>query len=79
MKISIPVNHNYYEESPIFILNKAFNIAEQNKAKAKKIKETFSSVYELKLGAEQLSHVKIINFKRKPLFDPDRERLILKH
>lgn len=78
MKISIPVNHNYYEESPIFILNKAFNIAEQNKAKAKKIKETFSSVYELKLGAEQLSHVKIINFKRKPLFDPDRECLILK-
>ena len=38
----------------------------------------FSSVYELKLGAEQLKQIRIFNFKRRRFFEPDEERLILK-
>lgn len=77
MRISIPVNHNYYEEAPIseYALGDAFAV---NRAGIKKLKEElFSSVYELKLGAEQLKQIRIFNFKRKG-FEHNEERQILK-
>lgn len=77
MKINIPVNHNFYEETPIQELNlgKAFNV---KRSGIKNLQQIFSSVYELKLGAEQLKQVKVFSFKSKRIFEPDEERLILK-
>lgn len=77
MKISVPVNHNFYEEAPIQELNlgEAFNV---KKSGIKNLQQIFSSAYELKLGAEQLKQVKVFSFKSKRIFEPDEERLILK-
>lgn len=77
MKITIPVNHNFYEEAPILesALGKTFDV---KKSGIKDLQHIFSSVYELKLGAEQLKQVKIFNFKSKRIFEQDEERLILK-
>lgn len=78
MRISVPVNHNYYEEAPIreSALGEAFAV---KKAGDKKhLQQMFSSVYELKFGAEQLKQIRIFNFKRRRFFEPDEERLILK-
>lgn len=78
MRISVPVNHNFYEEAPILesALTKSFDV---KKSGVKHLQKLFSSVYELKLGAEQLKQVKVFNFKSKPFhFDQDEERLILK-
>lgn len=77
MKISVPVNHNYYEEAPICEqkLGEEFAV---NKRGLKKLKKLFSSVYELKLGAEKLKQVKVFDFKRKRFFETDKERLIIK-
>ncbi len=77
MKISIPVNHNFYEEAPILesTLGKSFDVKNSG---VKDLQQIFSSVYELKFGAEQLKQVKIFNFKSKRIFEQDEERLILK-
>ncbi|OOW12000.1 McrC family protein [Acinetobacter sp. MF4640] len=77
MKISIPVNHNFYEEDPIWesALREKFGVKQSS---VKKLQNLFSSVYELKLGAEQLKKVKVLNFKKKSIFEQDEERLILK-
>ena len=77
MRISVPVNHNFYEEAPIreSNLGNAFNVKTLN---IKQLQQIFSSVYELKLGAEQLKQVKVFNFKRNRFFEQDEERLILK-
>jgi 5-methylcytosine-specific restriction endonuclease McrBC regulatory subunit McrC len=78
MRISVPVNHNYYEEAPIreSALGEAFAV--KKAGDRKHLQHLFSSVYELKLGAEQLKQIRIFNFKRKRFFEPDEERLILK-
>ena len=77
MKISIPVNHNFYEESPILesALGETFGVKQSS---VKNLQNFFSSVYELKLGAEQLKQVKVFFFKNKRIFEQDEERLILK-
>ena len=77
MRISVPVNHNFYEEAPILesALSKSFDV---KKSGVKHLQKLFSSVYELKLGAEQLKQVKILKFKSKRIFEQDEERLILK-
>jgi len=71
------VNHNFYEEAPILesALGEAFAV---KKTGLKQLQQLFSSVYELKLGAEQLKQIKIFNFKRRRFFELDEERLILK-
>ena len=76
MRISVPVNHNFYEEAPIREkgLGEAFSV---KKAVDKKhLQQLFSSVYELKLKDVQSNKIKKYNFRR--IFDPDEERLILK-
>jgi len=77
MRINVPVNHNFYEEAPIYESNlgEAFNV---KKTAVKHLQQLFSSVYELKLGSEQLKRIKIFNFNRRRFFEPDEERLILK-
>lgn len=77
MKISIPVNHNFYEEAPILesALGETFGVKQSS---VKNLQKIFSSVYELKLGAEQLKQVKVFHFKNKRIFEQDEERLILK-
>lgn len=77
MKITVPVNHNFYEEAPILesALGKTFGV---KMAGVKKLQQIFSSVYELKLEAEQLKQVKVLNFKKKHIFEQDKERLILR-
>lgn len=77
MKLTVPVNNNFYEESPILesSLGEVFAV---KKSGIKKVQEIFSSVYELKLKSDQLKHVKIFSFKRTTHFKPDEERLILK-
>lgn len=78
MRISVPVNHNFYEEAPIreSALSVAFAV---KKVRDKKhLQQMFSSVYELNLGAEQLKQIRIFNFKRRRFFEPDEERLILR-
>lgn len=79
MKISVPVNHNFYEKIPISNaeLCGKFSIKETKKSKDT-LQDIFSSVYELKFGAEQLKQVKVFNFKSKRIFEPGEERLILK-
>ena len=66
MRISIPVNHNYYEELPIIgesSLCSQFSVKD-NRRNKEQLRQFFSSVYELKLGAKQLKQVKVFNFKR---------------
>lgn len=77
MRISVPVNHNFYEEAPIreSALGETFAV---KKTGIKHLQQLFSSVYELKLGSAQLKQIKIFNFKHKRFFEPDEERLILK-
>ncbi|VTR48824.1 McrC family protein [Sphingobacterium thalpophilum] len=76
MRVSVPVNHNFYEEAPIreADLGNVFNV----KTGVKHLQQIFSSVYELKFGAEQLKQVKVFNFKRNRHFEQDEERLILR-
>lgn len=77
MRVSVPVNHNFYEEAPIreVDLGNVFNV---KKSGVKHLQQIFSSVYELKFGAEQLKQVKVFNFKRNRYFEQDEERLILR-
>jgi 5-methylcytosine-specific restriction enzyme subunit McrC len=78
MRISVPVNHNFYEEAPIreSALGEAFAV--KKLSDKKHLQQMFSSVYELKLGAEQLKQIRIFNFNRRRFFEPDEKRLILK-
>ena len=77
MEISIPVNHNYYEELPLVDsqLEEAFGVKPKSK---KEIKELFSSVFELKLGNNSLNKINIFGFKESSNFKDDIERLVLK-
>lgn len=77
MRISVPVNHNFYEEAPILesALIDAFAV---KKSGVKQLHRLFSSVFELRLGAEQIKQIKIFNFKRTHFFASDEDRLILK-
>jgi 5-methylcytosine-specific restriction endonuclease McrBC regulatory subunit McrC len=76
-EISVPVNHNFYEEEPIEDLGKCEYISVKEKSDVEQLQQIFSSVYELKLGAEQLKHVKVFNLKCNRL-EKDKERLILR-
>ncbi len=77
MKITVPVNHNFYEEAPILesVLGENFGV---NKSGIKNVHRLFSSVYELKLGAKQLKQIRLFSFKKNRFFEPEEERLILK-
>jgi 5-methylcytosine-specific restriction endonuclease McrBC regulatory subunit McrC len=78
MRISVPVNHNFYEEAPIRESDLGEAFAVKKAVDKKHLQQLFSSVYELKLKADQLNKIKIFNFNSRRFFDPDEERLILK-
>lgn len=77
MRISVPVNHNFYEEAPIreSALYDAFAVKKTDGKKH--LQQIFSSVYEIKLKDKKNNHIYISSFRKK-LFEPDEERLILK-
>ncbi len=77
MRISIPVNHNFYAEAPIRESDLAESFGVKKAGDKKQLQQLFSSVYELKLGAKQLKKIRIFNFKRRR-FEENEERLILK-
>lgn len=78
MRISVPVNHNFYEEAPIRESELGEAFAVKKAGDKKHLQQLFSSVYELKLGAEKLKQIRIFNFEHRRFFEPDEERLILK-
>lgn len=79
MEISIPVNHNYYEESPINEenLKNSFKLSKQKQLKKLK-EEVFSSVYKLSTKNSNLSQLQIFGFKNQKSKLEEEERLILK-
>lgn len=77
MRISVPVNHNFYEEEPIQEVDLAHKFSVK-KSGVKQLQQLFSSVYELKIGTEQLQQVRVFNFRRNRFFEQDEERLILR-
>lgn len=77
MRISIPVNHNFYEEKPIFQPELAHSFGIRQKG-VKDVEKLFSSFFELKLDQKRFQEVKLFNFDRKKPFKPDRDRLVLR-
>lgn len=77
MRISVPVNHNFYEKDPIRESSLGEDFAVKKASDIKHLKQLFTSVYELKLGSEQINKIKIFKLKNRR-FKQDKERLILK-
>ena len=79
MKISIPTNHNYYEEKPL-IENQLMEVfGAKNKKDTKHIREhLFSSTYHFTSKKESLEQIKIFGFKEQRNKLEDEEQLVLK-
>ncbi|MBB6239946.1 5-methylcytosine-specific restriction endonuclease McrBC regulatory subunit McrC [Pedobacter sp. AK013] len=77
MKITIPVNHNFYEEKPIFQeeLASAFSVKRSN---LRGVEKLFSGLLELNLDEERFQNVKLFNFDKRKPFKPDRDRMVLR-
>lgn len=78
MKITKPVNHNFYEEQPrsLDTLCEEFNL---KKSQGKKIDRTlFSSVLELTAGDSRFENISVFGFKNKDNQEADDDNLILK-
>lgn len=74
MKISIPVNNHFYDNQGYLENQLADLFGVKN---TKKVRELFSSVYEIKLKDKGDNQIRISSFRKK-IFKPDGERLILK-
>jgi len=79
MKISVPTNHNYYEEKPL-IENQLMEVfGAKNKKDTKHIREhLFSSTYHFTSKKESLEQIKIFGFKEQRNKLEDEEQLVLK-
>jgi 5-methylcytosine-specific restriction enzyme subunit McrC len=77
MRISISVNHNFYEEKPLFHPELAHFFGVKQKS-IKDVEKLFSSFFELKLDQKRFQEVKLFNFDRKKPFKPDRDRVVLR-
>lgn len=77
MRISVPVNHNFYEEKPIQESDLGKDFAVKKASDIKHLQQMFSSVYEIKLKDKKNNHITISKF-RKRQFKEDEERRILK-
>lgn len=75
MEISIPNNHNFFEEKPLIQSELIGAFGSRSK---RKISDLFSSVYELNTGNASLKSLKIIGFKDSHDKTEDENRLILK-
>ena len=79
MQIKIPVNHNYFEESPLSYNKLGEDFGVRKKTDIKKIDENlFSSVYELTLGNQSHQQLQIVGFKNQKNHLEDEDRLVLK-
>lgn len=77
MRISVPVNHNFYEEKPILHseLEEVFGV---KKKALKDVEKLFSAFFELKLDEDRFKAVKLFSFDRRRRFKLDRDRLVLR-
>mgnify|MGYP000270500377 CR=1 FL=1 len=75
MRVSIPTNHNYYEEAPLIEdqLKKEFEVKS-----LKKITSLFSSTFELTTKSANLKQIQIFDFKNQQNKLENDEQLILK-
>jgi 5-methylcytosine-specific restriction enzyme subunit McrC len=79
MKISVPTNHNFYEEKPLIENQLMLGFGAKNKKDSKHIKEQlFSSTYHFTSKKESLEQFKIFGFKEQRNKLKDEEQLILK-
>lgn len=79
MKISVPTNHNFYEEKPLVESQLKEEFGAKNKRDSKHIKEhLFSSTYDFTNKKESLEQIKIFGFKEQRNKLEDEEQLILK-
>ena len=75
MNISIPNNHNYFEELPIA----ESNLKKEFRSKSKKdVLNLFNSVYELNTGNSNIKNLKIFGFKESKNLSEEEERLIMR-
>lgn len=79
MKISVPTNHNFYEEKPLVEneLKESFG-AKSKKESRHIIEQLFSSTYQFTTKKESLEQIKIFGFKEQRNKLEDEEQLILK-
>lgn len=75
MKISIPTNHNYYEENGLSE-DRLITEFHAKKVDLKKLKSLFSSLHEITIGDNSLDRVNVLHFKK--VFADDDNRLVLK-
>ena len=79
MKINVPTNHNFYEESPLVENQLKERFGAKNKRDSKYIKEQlFSSTYHFTTKKDSLEQIKIFGFKEQRNKLEDEEQLILK-
>ncbi|WP_437822864.1 5-methylcytosine restriction system specificity protein McrC [Tenacibaculum mesophilum] len=79
MKISVPTNHNFYEESPLVENQLKDNFGAKNKKESRHITEQlFSSTYHFTTKKESLEQIKIFGFKVQRNKLEDEEQFILK-
>ena len=79
MKISVPTNHNYYEEKPLVENQLKKSFGAKNKKESRHITEqVFSSTYQFTTKKESLEQIKIFGFKEQRNKLEDEEQLILK-
>jgi 5-methylcytosine-specific restriction endonuclease McrBC regulatory subunit McrC len=79
MKISVPTNHNFYEEKPLVENQLKGVFGTRNKRDSKHIREQlFSSTYHFTSKKESLEQIKIFGFKEQRNKLEDEEQLILK-
>lgn len=79
MKINVPTNHNFYEESPLIEEQLKGGFGAKNKRDTNYVKQNlFSSTYHFTTKKESLEQIKIFGFKEQRNKLEDEEQLILK-
>jgi 5-methylcytosine-specific restriction endonuclease McrBC regulatory subunit McrC len=79
MKISVPTNHNFYEEKPLVENQLKESFGAKNKRESRHITEQiFSSTYQFTTKKESLEQIKIFGFKEQRNKLEEEEQLILK-
>lgn len=79
MKISVPTNHNFYEEKPLVENQLKESFGAKNKKESRHITEQiFSSTYQFTTKKESLEQIKIFGFKEQRNKLEEEEQLILK-
>ena len=79
MKVSVPTNHNFYEESPLTEEQLMVNFSLSKKSAVKQLKnELFSSVFSLTTKSKSLEQLQLFGFKEQRNKLDEEEQLLLK-